>query len=155
MFFRPLEDGDLPWVIDSWLTSFRKSPFAGNVSNHRYRGVYGDTIDDLFERGMKVLMVARENKPDQLFAFLAYEDSANGPVVHYMFTRPGSREMGIATALLEQVGADAARFTHTFRTPDLRTAFPNARWKPWLSRIKQLDPPRKKSSRSRSSRPLE
>ena len=110
---------DRPFVMDSWLMSFRFSHFSGPISTKRYRKVYNEEIGELKLRAGAWVRVAynREN-PDQIFGFVCFERGHKEPVIHYIYTKQAFRKRGIAKLLLRDASINPCRpFFYTYRTP--------------------------------------
>lgn len=134
--FRPAAPGDLPFIYDYWLNSFRDSKWAGVVTNDQYRAIYTRTLQDLFKRGMKVLLAVSVDDPDTLVGFMAYEVRPSGEyVIHYCYLKDYMRGQGLVKEFLTEIGCPA-HFCYTFRT---RSAPPgNGRWVPEIARRLKL-----------------
>lgn len=136
---RPAVSKDYNFILASWAHSFRSSPWAGTISNHKYHAVMKDTIDRLFERGMVLLVACNKSDPDQLLGFVAFEKSKdNVYVVHYLFTKPDFREAGVARMLLDHIRLpERFIFTHcTFHSK----FFSGGTLAPGIARRKNLEP---------------
>ncbi len=119
-----------PFILDSWLKSFRKSRKAGVVPNNLYTPVYTETIRQLLSRCAQVLTAV-----DQILGWLCHERTSDGqPVVHYAFVKSRYRRRGILRSLLTAAGIDPAqRFYYTFGTPASRI-YPEGRHCPEIAR---------------------
>jgi hypothetical protein len=115
-----------PFVVKSWLSSFRKSDWAGPIPNNEYERVYTGTINQLLARGATVLVACNPDNPNHILGWLCYEFTRDGrPVVHYVYVKSLWRQavkrygtaVGVATSLFAAAGIDPkARFFYTFRT---------------------------------------
>ncbi len=126
---RPPTPSDLKYIRDTWLSSYRTSPYAGVVPNNLYDNVYSETIDQLILRGMRFVVVANPANPALMLGWLAYEvDCATSQdltrssprrdqyVVHFIFVKPTYRRLGVASQALASVGISGASFFYTFKT---------------------------------------
>lgn len=130
---------DIPFVIQSWLRAYRRSPWAGVIPNNLYDQTYGETINQLFNRGLRVKVLQNAANPGLIVAWIAYEVLPRGEiVVHFLFTKPLYRKKGLAKALLADIGANDGSFLYTFKTPAARY-FRSARFKPEIGRRKDND----------------
>jgi len=142
------DEQDRRFVLDGWLKSWRKSQYAGVVANNRFSEVTFDTIKQLFDRGMTIL-VAESVNPDTKVGFIAYERSEI-PVLHYLYVKPVLRGLGFGGRLLTEVGITPEEpFVYTFRTSDSRKLV-NGTHCPAIGRRKDLgtvyaENPRKRS----------
>ncbi len=113
---RPVEPGDMPFVLDGWIRSWRTSPWAGCVPNNRIWEVTRACIADLVTRGAEILVAEVGGR---LVGFVCHEAP---DLLHYVFVkRTGFRGLGIGRRLVqESVVAlalnHAGRFTHRTRS---------------------------------------
>lgn len=127
-----------PFILDSWLGSYKRSRWAGCIPNNLYVPTHEVAIEQLLGRGAKVRAVVAKDAPDQLLAWVCYETWSRGLVVHYAYTKEIYRRNGLVKGLLADLGykyGDPAY--HTFRTQDSKY-FPGFRWAPELVRRKTL-----------------
>lgn len=111
---------DIKFIRESWLASYRNSPWAGCIANNLYADAVGQTIDQLLFRGAKLLTIRNFANPELIVAWVCFESlpKANEVVVHAIYTKPVYRKQGAAKTLLQRVlGAhNTDRFFITFRT---------------------------------------
>lgn len=137
---RPALPRDLPFIIGSWLESFRTSHAAGPIRMSEYHAVYEAEIQALLDReGVEVWVAYNPEEPDhgqELYGFLCLERGAQEPrrftnerghseagthpvgqLVHFVYCKAHVRQLGIARAMAkaasivpEQGGA------YTFKT---------------------------------------
>lgn len=141
---RPATAEDLPYIITTWVRSFRESPYAGLVPNHLYRSVYESTVTDLLARGAKLFVACSAADPDFIVGFACWEQVPgrfhNRPIVHYVFVREKFRRLGFGKKLL--AGMNHSKPLYTFRFPGVLDAkLRAAGWKhaPYIARIKLKD----------------
>lgn len=104
---------DMPFVMRSWLMSWRHSEVTRTMPGDAYYDWQRKRIDGLLPRC--VVLVARPDDWDQgILGWLCGEVVPEGSVVHYVYVKRRSRREGIATALLQQLvdTAPAYAFTH-------------------------------------------
>lgn len=137
--FRPMDSDDRQFVISGWSSSFRKSPYAGMISNERYSDVMHREIAAILDRPTTRTLVACE--PEELdhlgrqflYGFIAVR-STGAPYVYYCYVRlgVGFRRRGIARKLLHAADIDeAGPFKYAYRTDvvrDLAARIPLATW---------------------------
>jgi GNAT superfamily N-acetyltransferase len=103
------------------------------MSRERQVAAIRGTVLDLIKRGVTVSVVCLAARPDFLLGFIAYEQTADGPVVHYVYVKSGYRENGIASALIESIATNAkVRTSH--RTPLGDCLFKGNQYNPRLAR---------------------
>jgi GNAT superfamily N-acetyltransferase len=132
--FRANAPGDEALIMDSWLTSYYRSPWAGVVPNNRYQEITREAVKQLRDRGAVFLVAARRDDPDQVLGWICFEALDDGRVVHYLYVKPGTRRMGVASELLRRA-APGGRDFYTFRTRASRY-FKDWTWAPEIARRK-------------------
>jgi hypothetical protein len=155
---RTATETDLVFVVDSWLSSFRTSRYAGTLPKQVYFDAYRAGLAELFARPEVRVLVAHkpgEEPPYDVYGWICAEE-APVPILHYVYvkkpyrsefreTREGGRlrtrvlRGGIAARLFEAAGLSRAhRFFYTHATPmgsDIINACRlNASHDPWLAR---------------------
>lgn len=119
--YRPAQPADIPFILDSWMKSWRNSPWAGTIPNNRYFETQRDCIEQLIARGMEVI-VATHEPTGRILGYIAYEQTQDTPartVVHYLYVKDAYLRVrpSIAEALLERTpGAKPGYFSHRYRT---------------------------------------
>lgn len=129
---------DRKFVMDPWLKGWKMSPFSGIVPNNLFNKVFFNSVDQLLDRGMEILILESED-PETQIGFIAFERAAV-PVIHFVYVKPVLRGMGFMPTLLEGAGVSKdGQFLYTFRTPDCRK-FRNGSHCPAIARRKDLEP---------------
>lgn len=113
---RPPTSDDLNFIMKAWVRSYANSPWAGAMSRERQVNAIRGTILDLLRRGVQVSLAVLSARPEFILGFICYEQTSDGPVVHYVYTRFGYRQNGIASALVESI-ANNAKVRTSHRTP--------------------------------------
>lgn len=134
--FRPMEPGDVNFVLDSWIRSYRESPWAGVVPNHRFFEVMHEAIEGLIARGTKVVVACAKTDTTRILGWVAYERLHDGVACHYVYVKDPFRRRGLATELLKHATAQVdARHFYTFRTRQ-SAYFPGWQYEPAIARRK-------------------
>jgi hypothetical protein len=103
------------------------------MSRERQVQAIRGTVLDLIKRGATIQIVCLTSRPEFILGFVCYEQSADGPVIHYVYVKNGYRENGIASALLKDIASNAkVRTSH--RTPLGDCLFKANQYNPRLSR---------------------
>lgn len=113
--FRPMAPGDVNFVLDSWLRSYRESPWAGCTPNNVFFQVYHEAIEGLLARGAKVEVACAKHDPDKILGWICSEAVKGGSCVHFTYIKDPYRRMGLATELIDRNAQENRRF-YTFRT---------------------------------------
>lgn len=129
---RPSTKEDVSFVMDSWLRSFRKSPYSGVVPRNLYVQVYSECIRQLLARGARLMVACNPEAPEQILGFICYESPG---VLHYVYVKELYRDSGIAKSLVAYAGLDRKTMRYTFRTFGSR----------WLGGVHQPEIARKKN----------
>lgn len=111
-------------IFDSWAASFKKSPYAGCITNDMYPEVSRRTMQDILDRGARVIVAVTET-PEGERRVMGYSVSEpNRRVLHYVYVKRDFRGMGIGHALLEDVqtagddNLDGWEYTHRTKASD-------------------------------------
>lgn len=129
---RPGTKDDLPFVIDSWMSSFRSSSFAGDVdAKTYYKHQRQRVISALTAEGSKLLILHAEGSPETIIGWVCH----NGPVLHYLYVKGSFRKMGLAEVLVNSAGlTQAAEYTHVTRDgARFAKAFKEWHYNPYLA----------------------
>lgn len=108
---RPYESGDLPFVLDGWIRSWRTSPWAGCIPNNLIWEVTRGCVASLLARGatLEVAEVDRGDGSARLVGFVCWEPG----VLHYVFVKKnGFRGLGIGRWLVDRSFDRPGAFTH-------------------------------------------
>lgn len=135
---RQVAAADVPAVVvESWLGSYRTSPWSGVVPNNVFDAVYTEAIRQIIARGALVWIAHNTDNPDHVIGYLVSEFTRDGvPVVHFCFVKDWARRQGVARSLFEAAGINPKeRFFYTFRTGGAK-AFPGGRYEPAIGRRK-------------------
>lgn len=118
MVRKPLP-ADTARILREWLTSFKRSRYAGCVPNDRYKQIYADCIRQLLERGATLLVACNAAAPEIILGFVCTEHTPRDKIVHYVFVREQYRQCGVGRMLLDAAGIlKGCEFVYTFRTGD-------------------------------------
>lgn len=119
--YRPATSADVPFILDSWMKSWRMSSWAGTIPNNRYYDVQRDCIEQLIARGMDILVAAHAGT-DRILGWVAYELTQDAPartVIHYLYVKDPYLSIvpSIGGTLLDRVpGVKPGYYTHRYRT---------------------------------------
>lgn len=122
-------------VIDSWVRSFRKSPWAGCVPNHLWDQVMRTSIAELLNRAL--VIVAVKELEDGTRRVMGYSVAEPG-VLHWLYVKDDYRRLGIGKALLEVTTHGWDQFVYTHKTrASARFLGQRFIWDPVLARIRK------------------
>lgn len=117
ILIRDSEPGDMNFIWDSWLRSWRKSPWAGTIPNNLYFQVTRSGIEQLVGRGAQFKVACTRTDLDQLLGWICYEVLKSGEcVVHYAYTKDPYLGYRINDELLAECpGTKPGFYTHRYR----------------------------------------
>lgn len=118
--FRPARPSDVPFILDSWIKSFRESPWAGVVPNNQFYDVTRSAIEGLLERGARLVVACSKADPDQILGWSCTEKVRGGDAAHFVYVKDPYRRRGLATELIQHgtpfTAQEGDRRFYTFRT---------------------------------------
>lgn len=122
----------MDFLFDSWLQSWRTSPYAGVVPNHLYYEVHRVLIEDLLARGAMVVVATPRSDQSRIEGWACSEVKDGVTVLHYLYTRGNAT---LIDPLLDALpGSKPGFITHSLPDPRFRTW----RWVPEMARRKDL-----------------
>jgi hypothetical protein len=113
---RTYEDGDLPFILNSWLRSYRRS--VSDVPGWFYWSRQKALILALLERSYTVVACDPDD-PDVVYGFAVVEsDGHTFHALHWAHVKHGLRGAGVARAMLRALGIfENSDITLTHWTP--------------------------------------
>ena len=131
---RPLIDEDHAFLFNSFLKSYRFSPFAEKITNTIYFEDHHKLIERIIENS-KVLVACNPSDPSQLYGYILAGEEEGVVVIHFVYVKHTFRNMGIGKTLLDAVGHEsdkAAVYTHHTRMSDKLASKYNFVFHPYL-----------------------
>lgn len=121
MTFDSPRPDEFPLIFDSWARSFRKSPWAGCIPNHLYDQVSRATINDILNRGARVIVAVQEVEGGRRVMGYSVSEPEVPGVLHWLFVKRDYRGFGVGSALLDETVRDwpltpPRRWSYTHRT---------------------------------------
>lgn len=114
---RAAKPSDLNFVYDSWMKSWRLSKWAGVIPNHLYYDTQRTLIDDLFARGMQVVIAHPSDQPDVILGYAAGEVKDGQTVLHYVYVKDPFLGLGIDSLTVGALpGLKPGFITHKINT---------------------------------------
>lgn len=132
---RPAKPEDLSYVYDTWLNTWRGSPWAGVIPNHLYFDVQRSTIAGLLGRGAEVRVAHFGPSPDLIQGWVCFEiDKSGVSVLHYLYTRDPYMLPGITAHFMDTAIGHSGLVTHLQHNKQVK------KWKhcPEIARRKSL-----------------
>lgn len=134
MKIKKMEAEYVPFLFNSWLMSFKKSKFAGVVTNKQYFATYRATIEDLISRGAEVLFAVDPNNESRILGWICFEENC----LHYIYVKDPYLTWGVADKLMDASGL-SSNAHYTFKYRQVEAALPNGIWTPEIARRKEYD----------------
>lgn len=128
---RQATPSDLNFIYNSWLKSYRNSPWAANVPSAVYFKIHHDLIEALIQRSSCVVACDSED-PDQILGFAIVEQRRDLKIAHYVYVKQPYRRIGVATTLLGVFG-DIDFSSHFTRSADKLARNVGAVFNPYLA----------------------
>ena len=94
--------GDIPFILKSWLSSFRHSYHVRGIEGPVYFAEHRRIVEALIPR-CGVLVACDRQDPTMIYAFLVSEVIDKALVVHWVYVRSTFQDFGIGTKLIAEV----------------------------------------------------
>lgn len=129
-------EDEFKYILDTWISSYRDSPWAGCIPNNVFPFVTEAAIKQLLERGAQLRVAYNPERETQLLGWMCTETTRTGEnVIHYAFTKSDFRKIGVFSSLKNASGI-TGRFAYTYRTRDSKYIATNAVYAPMIARRK-------------------
>ena len=118
MKIRRMEERDRAFIMSSWLSSFKSSPYTGPIAMLRYWDVYKREIESLLPWTTVLVATPREaDLEDEIHGWVCCEPQMPTFLVHYVYVKLTCRRERVASTLLLAAGLHPRReFAFTYRT---------------------------------------
>lgn len=90
---------DIGFIFNSWLKSFRNSPWAKPMHNNVYFASHHALIDELIGHS-KIYMACSKSNPAELYGYIVAGRIQGVFTVHYVYVKHAFRNLGIGKLLL-------------------------------------------------------
>lgn len=100
---------DVPFVVDSWLESYRRS--VDHVAGPVYWSLHRELADQLLQRSV-ITIACHPEDPSHIFGWSAHEMRGGLMVLHYVYVKADFRRLGLGRGLLEEIRARGCHYTH-------------------------------------------
>lgn len=121
---RGVNSDDISFIFDSWLRSWRKSPWAGVIPNNLYFPLTRSTIEQLVARGAEFKVACLASDPERILGWICHEQTGPDAVVHYCYVKDPYLNLGIGDALVSAIPGNKPGF-YTFRYRQVTDACPS------------------------------
>lgn len=143
--YRKAAAADMPFVVDSFLESFRTAHAAGLIVMTDWRPVMTRQLALMFgRRGTEVWVAHHPTEADHtadLYGWIALSQPKppETPLVFYVYVKQAFRRMGIARGLFAAAGVDpTGEWDYAAKTAvvtKLASKMPRAKWNPLRARF--------------------
>lgn len=131
---RRVEDADHPFIYDSWLKNYAKSPLCSMIESQDFYPAHRRVVTSILERDTTFGFIAHPTgEPGVILGYVIGEPR----ILHFCFVKQAFRNMGIGRALFREARFDSGVFTFThwtFMTPSILFKFKGhqAKFNPYL-----------------------
>lgn len=103
LHFRSKTDDDLPFMVNSWMHSFRNgSDFAKSVPTAIYNRQHSQVVKSLIGKSFSVIACNPEDHT-QIFGYAVFQPSSERiAVLHWIYVKATYRRLGVASAIWKQ-----------------------------------------------------
>lgn len=117
---RPPNEGDVGFIFNSWLKSYRDAPFVSGIPNTIYYREMHLAIEKVLARA-NVVIACDPGEPELIFGWGVGEGAKDGTLLlHYLYVKHALRKFGIAKSLEEEFKKlPHTGVAYTCRTPPL------------------------------------
>ena len=116
ILYRGATNEDIRFIFDSWMRSWRKSPWAGVIPNNLYFPLTRSTIEQLVARGAEFEVACLAVDPERILGWICFESCGPEAVVHYLYVKDPYLDLGIGEALVARApGKKPGFFTFRYR----------------------------------------
>lgn len=99
ILLRQLTADDIPFLYDSWLNSYRDSPFfSKKIRSSIFFKFHRKIVSKLLEKSQVIIAAAKED-PDIIIAYIVFDETKR--ILHYVYVKEPFRHLGIASKLLD------------------------------------------------------
>lgn len=107
--------GDRGYLMDTWLQTYRASPFAKKLPDFAYWSDFGHVgLVESIVNTVPGKVACLPDAPEFIYGYAV----SDGHFLHYLFVRNEFRGQGLGRALLDAVGMAAGPLNITHLTPD-------------------------------------
>lgn len=124
---------DFPFVLSSWLRSYRKARAVSQVSGLVYFQGQEERIRRIASRA-NVAVACNPEDPSTILGYVVFEPAPSGGVVHYVYVKELVRRCGLASRLMAEVPGPFRSHTHeteSTASQALKARFPSV-YNPYL-----------------------
>ena len=112
-YVRAMRPSDREYVRLTWLSNYRETGtgVVSKMPRDLYRKVWGKVIDHALKR-CDIRIACTDDDADTIVGFAVLESKLQQPAIHYVYTREGWRELGVARDLVADLVARECAYSH-------------------------------------------
>ncbi len=115
---------DIPFILDSWVTSNRPGNFGSDNGRSYYPAEKSRIRDLLLRLGMTIRVAHVPDTEDAILGYAVLEPSPTAAVLHYVFVKRDARRLGICRALVgDLVSTPIVEYAHRSQLRDETGAY--------------------------------
>lgn len=89
---------EMPLIYDSWISSYRRSPWAGVIRNDKWHEFMSDTVRNLL---IDSTVICGFPQDDAVRRVVGYVVVQKPNILHYVYVKQKYRGIGVANQLIE------------------------------------------------------
>lgn len=102
IILRPIEPGDVPFVLSSWLKSYSHGCRRSRRWPEAYKERHRTAVMKLIER-CAVIVAAFDEDPETIMGWACCESNEKEAVLHYLYVRQEARHQGLAKFMIQPI----------------------------------------------------
>lgn len=120
---RKLKTDEIPYVYDSWIKSWKGSPWAGCIPNHLATAAHRETIHALVNAGAVLRGAYRDDNDQEIIGWGCFDLTDRGEaVVHFLHWRDPESIPPLLAECQSRAGVEAVSKFYTHRTAVISAA---------------------------------
>lgn len=127
---RSVRPGDEPFIINSYLNSYRSSPLVSSVPKGFYYSNQTEVIKLLMAESAAKVACNPEDE-DQIYGYVLASETSEFVFCHWVYIKGPFRRFGVATKLLADLPQKTAFYTHFNEFQELFKKH-KAKYVPWF-----------------------
>jgi len=132
---RQAHQGDVPFIFNSWLKSYRNSKFSKNIPTSVYFSEHHKVLEEIALND-QIYVACNTEDESQIFGYVAATEIDGIFLLHYVYVKQPYRKIGLAKFMVESVRKkldDLAFCTHLSNTMEKTAEKYNLIYSPYLA----------------------
>jgi len=102
LLLRSAMPSDAPFILHSWLQSFRDGDMVEGIPNQIYYHHHHKLVSNLLRR-CAVTVLSDPSAPEVIFGWFCWESCEKGIIIHYAYVKNEFRKSRLASRILEAI----------------------------------------------------